>query len=493
MSIKRYIATKDTTITNAFKASLTQRGTGSNMGLSDVSEVFSIYGQQTTSSIEKSRILTQWSTTAIAADRTAGVIPTSGSVKFYLKLYNTPHAFTTPRDFTLVVHPVSRSWDEGRGLDMEEYTEEGYANWIVASSGNSGLTNWTTEGGDYHTGEYVPGETLPFYSQNFDTGVEDLEINITALVEEWLAGPLPLTARANYGVGVFLTSSQELGAGKQSFYTKKFFARGTEFFYERPVIEARWDSAKKDDAGNFYLSSSIATAADNLNTLYLYNYVRGQLQNIPAVATGEIWLSTYSTLGGSKITQPVGGGVVTNDDVNVTGGYVSAGVYSASFATTSSATTIYPVWHKDSIEYHTGSAITVKSFAAANFNPNPEYVTKITNFKSEYNPDEVARFRLYTRQKDWNPTIYTKATSVIQTDIIESGYYKVVRVVDGLETIPYGTGSDNHTQMSFDASGSYFDLDMELLETGYSYGIKFVYYINGAYHEQPEVFKFRVE
>jgi hypothetical protein len=463
------------------------------MGLSDVSEVFSIYGQSTSSSIEKTRMLSQWSTTTIQADRTAGTIPASGSVDFYLKLHNTPHAFTTPREFTLVVHAVSRSWDEGRGLDMEEYTDDGYANWIVASSSSAGvITNWTTEGGDFHTGTYTPGTNLPFYSQGFSTGIEDLEINITALVEEWLAGT-GSDARQNYGVGVFLTASQENGSEKRSFYTKKFFARGTEFFYKRPTIEARWDSATKDDAGNFYLSSSLANATDNLNTLYLYNYVRGQLKNIPVVDTGEIWLSVYSTLGGDKIPLPIGGGVVASSDTNVTGGYVSTGIYSASLATTSSVTTTYPVWHKNNVEYHTGSAITVNSFAGGNFNPNPKYVTKVTNLKSAYSPDEVARFRLYTRQKDWNPTIYTKATADIQTEIIESGYYKVVRVVDGLEIIPYGTGSTNYTQMSFDASGSYFDLDMELLEVDYSYGIKFAYYINGAYHEQSELFKFRVE
>ena len=41
-----------------------------------------------------------------------------------------------------------------------------------------------------------------------------------------------------------------------------------------------------DDASNFYLSSSRVPAADNLNTLYLYNYVRGQLQDIPGL-TGD--------------------------------------------------------------------------------------------------------------------------------------------------------------------------------------------------------------
>ena len=45
MSIKKYYATADTTITNAYKEDLQTRGTGSNMGLSDSLEVFTIYNQ----------------------------------------------------------------------------------------------------------------------------------------------------------------------------------------------------------------------------------------------------------------------------------------------------------------------------------------------------------------------------------------------------------------------------------------------------------------
>ncbi len=41
MGIKRYTAISDTTITNAYKADLVTRGTGSNMGLADSLEIFS--------------------------------------------------------------------------------------------------------------------------------------------------------------------------------------------------------------------------------------------------------------------------------------------------------------------------------------------------------------------------------------------------------------------------------------------------------------------
>ena len=36
MGIKRFYATKDNTITNAYANNLTTRGTGSNMGASDI-------------------------------------------------------------------------------------------------------------------------------------------------------------------------------------------------------------------------------------------------------------------------------------------------------------------------------------------------------------------------------------------------------------------------------------------------------------------------
>jgi|TARA_R110000824_G_scaffold50219_8_gene140468 hypothetical protein len=507
MAIKKYVATQDTTITNAFKANLSTRGSGSNMGASDVLEIFSIYAQASTSSIEKSRALVQFSTSDISTDRTAGTIPVSGSVRFFLRLYNAEHAFTLPRDFTLVAHAVSRSWSEGNGLDMEEYSDSGYANWVAAASSSGGETTWTTEGGDFHTGAYSAGTNLPFYSTTFSKGYEDLEVDVTALVEEWLAGDGTAGgARDNSGVGIYLTASQEDGSDTNSRYTKKFFARTSEFFYKRPLIEARWDSSEKDNAGNFYLSSSLASAADNLNTLYLYNYVRGQLKDIPSLATGGIiHLQVHSASSGTTALKlPIGGGVVADADLNVTGGAIKTGIYTASFAfNSSSITKFYPVWHSivegaggTGTHLHTGSKITVNSFdsATSNYNPNPTYITNITNLRSEYRRHENTRFRLYTRQKDWNPTIYTKASADIDTDIVEDAYYRVIRVVDDFEIIPFGTGSSlPYTRMSYDLSGSYFSLDMGMLEAGYAYGIKLAYYINGAYHEQPEVFKFRVE
>ena len=118
MAIKRYVANADNTITNAYKSDLELRATGSNAGASDIVETYSIYGRQSTSSVELSRILMKFPVGSITTDRNNGVIPDSGSVDFILRLYNAPHSRTVPQNFSIVVEPLSKDWEEGYGLDL---------------------------------------------------------------------------------------------------------------------------------------------------------------------------------------------------------------------------------------------------------------------------------------------------------------------------------------------------------------------------------------
>jgi len=524
MGIKKYNADADTTIANAYQSNLTTRGTGANAGMADVLETFSVYGRQSSSSQELSRILIKFPMSGITTDRAAGTIPASGSVSFYLKLHNAKTSKTVPKNFKLVVCAVSRSWQEGDGLDLEGYrdltNDSTGSNWINAASASA----WSRVGGDYLT-----ASAYPVYTQSFTTGLEDLEIDVSALIEKWLAGTY-----SNYGFGVFLTGSEEayfsgsnptagnaaLGdsgsvlniptGAKTSFYTKRFFARGTQYFFKKPALEARWDSTRRDDRGDFYYSSSLAPAADNSNTLYFYNYVRGRLRNIPNVGTGKISVSLYS--GSADNSGPSGsqlklsvvndgkdGGVKAAGNTNATGGWYATGIYTCSIAITSSSQdsapiTIYDVWHSGSTRYFTGS-ISTHTFTGNAQAREPVYYINITNLRDKYNSDETARFNLYVRQKYWNPTIYTKASVDAPNTSIVSASYRVARVMDAYEAIPYGTGSNFQTGLSYDVSGNYFDLNMKLLEPGYSYAMKFAFYDPelATWSEQRGIFKFRVE
>jgi hypothetical protein len=644
MAIKRYYASADTTIANAFKTDLSTRGTGSNMGASDILESFTLYGQASSSSglsAEKSRILIKFPTADMTTDRTAGNIAASGSVSWILKLYNAAHSQNVPNNMFLAIHPITSDWHEGRGLDMEGYSFKGFANWVVARSGSSGMgtaatatiqfnsatvsdyddktvtitstdgtavvytlnddstsntygdsttsigiqgvfgapskiaelfttavnhssnahadkitavegtsatvtltqdasglagnntvatsdsTNitvsgftagdgteeWTAEGGDWtEDGKWAQN------TASFGTGTEDIEIDISDLVEVgWLDGNL-----TNYGL--ILKMPEHTETAISSSYTKRFFSRESEFFYRRPVIEARWDSTVKDDRGSFYLSSSLASS-ENINSLYLYNYIRGQLRSIPAVYGSTSDMATYSPLtvaiySGSATTGPTGSALQIKDEdpaapssvYAVTASATSTGVYRVQLACTSSVKStesLFDVWFLGADpggasstdrreQVHTGSAITSKKFDqgyAWTADPTPQYVISPINMKSAYSTNEKARFRFFARKRDWSPTIYNRASANLDSEIMESGSFRIFRVADGLNAVPFGTGSSAHTQMSYDASGSFFDIDLSILEPGYSYGVQLAYY-NGSVKDWVEIpyeFKFRVE
>jgi len=540
MGLKRYTGSADNTITNTFAPSLgssTTRATGSNMGASDVMQIFSIWGRNprktdtTLGSQELSRAIIKFPVTKISSDRSAGSVPASGSVNFYLRMFNAQHTEPVPESYTLSVHAVSRSWQEGSGLDVITYKDrtQGFtgSNWMSAS----GRAAWTDYGGDYLTASshwsYPTGSSPagkpPMYRQDFSTGLEDLEIDITGLVEHWIAGDI-----GNYGVGVMLSSSYETyydssiqtggilpntGGVEASYYIKRFFSRTTQYYYRRPMIEARWDSTKRDDRGGFYYSSSLGLAEDSLNTLYLYNYVRGRLRNIPAIGTtGSIMVSLYS--GSSGNIAPSGSKLTLyNNKYAITGGYVETGVYSASLGLTASTDpikTLYDVWWSGSTEqpggvtrdteateFATGSIIPITTGSANSFLSHvrtPRYFINITNLKNRYTPKETARFKLFVRNKNWNPTVYTKANTTVPSTSIVSASYRVFRTLDALEAIPHGTSSNNYSGLSFDKSGNYFDLDLSMLEGGYEYALKFAFYDPEllTWTEQDKAFKFRV-
>jgi len=540
MSIKRYIADADNTITNAFKASLTTRGTGSNMGASDVLEVFSIYGQVSSSAPvgyteELARILIRFPVDDIATDRTNKNIPASGNVSFFLRMYNAKHSFTLPTDMKLVVAPLKQYWEEGFGLDMEEYTDLTYdgsgSNWLRRATSSAGTLSWDGIGGDYYDHTHLGTN----YTVNFAHGWEDMEVDISGLVEEWIAG-----TKTNHGIIIKLTGSQEAFSdtesstavllndtgSKRSYYTKRFFARTSEYFFKRPCIEARFDESIKDDRGNFYYSSSLAPKDDNVSHLYLYNYVRGKLADIPGISSdykGEIYVSFFSgNLANSAATEKGGpiecvdttGFVNQPNPYVVSGGYVSTGIYSASVCLTAASdplTRIYDVWFTGSIQVGNPTMDNAIIFKTGSFVPNilssspiyetPRYSTKITNLKTLYGSNEKPRLRAFVRTVGEDYNIYTRVNAEAQNTIIEDACYKVYRLTDDLTAVSYGTGSspgvtgskEDYTRLSFDVSGGYFDFDMSLLEKGYGYGIKFAYYNGIEYLEQPEIFKFRIE
>ena len=146
------------------------------------------------------------------------------------------------------MHGIDTSWDEGHGLDMESYKDVGFANWTNRKEGST----WTTAGA-VDVGSVVQA------TANFDLGTEDLEVDLTSFFQtNWNADP-----ETAFVIKFSSTDTDDSGSATPNFYTKKFFARSSEFFFKRPVIEVRRQDAVEDNRGNFYKASSGLSATDN--------------------------------------------------------------------------------------------------------------------------------------------------------------------------------------------------------------------------------------
>jgi hypothetical protein len=743
MSIKRYIATKDNTISAAFRENLTSRSFNSNMGASDILELFSIYGQASSSSLEMTRILSEFPVESISKDRDSSILPESGSVSFKLRFFNSEHGQTTPEDYQIVAHPVLRSWTEGDGLDMESYLNTEPSNWLTASTGNV----WHSTGSDYGKSTYITSSIPMEHTQFLSEGTEDLNIDVTGLVEEWIkyykggdsivaaagsvtfgsgfenslkkaptatilvnnttnlandaklilkdadgvshtfttnngtniassgnniigisdantvaklgqaiaisvnaansttkdkitAAPIDassatvtfthavsgikgngqanteslgnsntlsafagglddptLTIRShegqefkyvfktngtsayslgntwylgiganstatatilkdrvdldfklkivtstnttvlnmtqsatglhgntnissniptgddgativnftsgtgmpNYGMVVKLAEEYENGSKQSSYYTKKFLARGSHEYLRRPALEAQWDDSIKDDRNYIAKSSSLAPAAENLNTIFLYNKRRGSFYDLPNIGSNLV-VSLHTvpspTSAGEKLV-PNAGGVLPASVRHITASKHATGVYKASFAYTGSQTFVYDVWAKSiagvATTLTTGSGFTIYNESHDNSYEMPSYNLNITNLKDSYLKDERTTFRIYTRDKNWQPNIYTKASKSAPINNIRDLFYKITKVYDNYEVVSYSTGSTpSYSSVSYDNQGSFFDLDMTLLEPNNAYEISFLLKDGSDYIEQPEKFRFRV-
>ena len=337
------------------------------------------------------------------------------------------------------------------------------------------------------------GATLTSFENGFGT-------NFSALSASFSGG----IGAQNYGLVIKLSGSYEDSSRQRSYYTKKLFSRSSHHFFERPAIEARWDKSIKDDRHYIFRSSSLAPQADNLNTIFLYNKQRNGLVDLPNTGS-HLLVQLYPTIaaGNSAVTLPV-------DHNNVNAGsatYITAsrhdkGIYKATFACDNTGSTFYDVWQRSqgnggSRTYTalvTGSGFTIKDLSAGFYYEDPKYNIKITNLKPAYSTDERVTFRVYMRNKNWQPNIYTVASNKPPVHFFRDGYYRIDRMADNYSVITYSTGSTpSYSSLSYDVSGSFFDLDMSILEPNYLYQISFLQKDGNNYIEQKEKFKFRVD
>ena len=264
---KRAFADRDTSI---FEKTLT-----ANVGASPILQTSNIFNSLKERK-EFTRILVRFGLSSL----TGAIInkncadPRVDSATAYLYMFNCPHGDDQAKSFDLEVYPLTQTWDEGTGLDLDGLTETGYANAVSAQS----TVEWTSTGGTYQRDSTSA-------TQNFDHGEEDLKVDITNIFNNWLNG-----VTANEGLLIRMTDAQEAKSGSTSATSimyKKFYSRETNT-RNQPFIQLEWDGSIKDRR-NFVEFNSTAD-------LYYYNIQNGQLTDLDSsnAFPGNITISGLS-------------------------------------------------------------------------------------------------------------------------------------------------------------------------------------------------------
>lgn len=431
-------ADKDGTITNLVINGTSK--TGSNSGQSEILELYAL--TRSTSRVGKSRILIRFDLDSLSASIAEDDIPTS-SVEYRLKLKNAVHADSVPYSYDLEVYPLSKSWDEGRGLSMEDENlkDSGVANWVNATS----QTPWDSAGGDFYAS--------PTVSRHFDFGTEDLDIDISNIVYAWLTGGVP-----NNGLLVKYKDFFETGSADQR--VKKFFSRHALVPERRPRIQALWENHLQDDRSEF--------PYEYTGTLAYYRFIGGSPNSI----NEDIFVDIINS--SSAVTQ------------TLTASLVESGIYEISgvFIEPSAGTDIFrDVWFTSTKQLFTGTIepVYVTGSQVLNFDG---ISIGIPNLKSTYGSDEEIIVRVFATKKDYRPAVVQRGSLEPDPLLLKEAFFQIENAETKEVIVPFSTGSFKFSKLSYDFEGNYFKMWTKSLDPDSVYKIK----ILANYNEKRYIF-----
>ena len=286
------------------------KGSDLNTSLNPISEL--VYGKNLT------RILCYFDHAKIKKMMEDGTMPDKSKITHRLKITNAGstdylmmhHKETSSIDaslkrrassFDLIFFLIPKTWDRGKGFEYnanalnEDYYDTKQrdrsrlvsmdgCNWYQARNG----IYWDEEGiysnrrlsEEYDKFSSELGSDIIFARQRFDIGVENIDLDITEIVNKFVSGELE-----NNGIGIAFTPALErLGEDENASVSHVenyigFFTPNTNTFFE-PYVETQYHDYINDDRANFVLGKQ--------NRLYLYCNIGGQLTDLDMIPTVTI-------------------------------------------------------------------------------------------------------------------------------------------------------------------------------------------------------------
>lgn len=490
-------ADKDAYITS--KVVRGERKYNSNTGGAGTLDLFKLYGSTFSGSspnTEISRILIHFDLTSIKELVSQGKLDVNDP-SFWCKIHlsDVYGGQTTPAKFDVSVFPLSSSFDEGVGKDISYFSDYDACNWITASLGNNwhlpgcSLSVDATSSGDYITSSVSIPNTEA--TQRFESGEEDLLVDVTKIMSATLTGELPDS-------GLRISFKNSIENNTQTYFVKRFASRTAYSEIKRPKMTFGFDDSISDDSQNLTFDTGC--------NLTIYNYSGGSLSNIlSGSALSEVTGSNCLVLnlltevsGGFHKTQ-FSGSQFSLGAMHVTGTYISVvnlssndPVIKTKIAQSGSVNFI-PVWSSidSTVDYLTGSTLTFSSPRRTSTRDIKNYIVTITDVKDSYfnNEEQVVRVNIFDSS---HPGIKLSRIPISSPRaVIRNVFYQIRDAVSGDIVVPFDEEKKS-TIISSDSSGMFFKLDATNLYPGRTYVIDVLISHNGnkkVFRDTSPVFK----
>ena len=477
---------KDTYITNKIIDS-NFRVTDANTGRAASLDLFKLYAESTSGSTasptEISRALIKFDLGPIKKITGSFLDINHSSFKCTLHLSDIYGGQTTPSNFKLIVFPLSKSFDEGVGMDVVRFNDLDAANFITASVTSNSASKWDADGANKQgllgstnidvisSGNLNDGNGVInlWKEQTFSTGDEDLSVDVTNIVSATLAGIIP-----DHGFRISYSGTQE--TDKKTRFVKRFASTQHSVYTKKPKIVVQYNDTIQDHHKAFYFNIS--------GSVFMNNFHRGVAANI---LSGT---SASKVTGADCIVVRLVSGTfeksVTGSQHKIGQNYIT-GVYSASFSISefensslrteiinAGSGTFMTYW--GSTDYTVGyltSSLVINSVNRTSFdNQSKRLLVSVTNMREKYSLDDKVRFRVFLEDVD-RVVKAKKLPFETESQIFTSLYYRIKDFESGEIRIPFATDT-NGTLCSTDSKGMYFDLYMDSLEKGRLYTIDFL-------------------
>ena len=485
-------ASKDTYITNKI-INNDIRATDANVGRAGTLDLFKLYAESTsgsdTSPTELSRVLLKFDLEPLRSITGSFLDYSHSSFKCFLKLTDVYGGQTIPSNFRLLVAPLSKSFDEGIGRDIISFSDLDSCNFITASVSGQTPANWTFTGsnkegllgsddldiitsGNLHDGN---GVAFLWKDQLFESGKEDLNIDVTTIVSGVLAAQIP-------DHGFRISFSGTLETDEKTRFVKRFASRHATTIESRPKLVVHYNDRQEDHHKNFFFNLT--------GSIFLNNFHRNEPANALDGRTGSeikgdnclvVRIESGSHDQGTFFTKSITGSQHKIGDNYITG------VYSATFAigefasgtlrneiVNAASATFNTYWGSTDykVGFHTGSFI-ANTVRRTGFDNSPDKLfLNVTNLKSNYRSFEKVRLRVFVENLG-KEIIFKKKPLESPSEIFTQMYYRVRDAFNGKVIIPFDKKYSG-TLLSTDSDGMFFDFYMDSLISGRVYIFDFL-------------------